>query len=115
MNIALNEDWLVPFIYSYVDTNGNITGPVDLTNSLLKLEIRINEQDYEALVSVYSPDNGIQFTNATQGQFTIAIDRSHLLHLFPGTFFVDFVRLEPNGYQERIWEGQAVVVQRTTR
>jgi hypothetical protein len=115
MNIALNEDWVVPFVYSYVDGSGNITGPVDLTGSLIKLEIRIAEQDNEALVSVYSPDHGILFGDPTQGQFWIAIDRPHLLHLFPGTFFVDLVRLLPSGYQERIWEGQATVVQGTTR
>jgi hypothetical protein len=115
MNIALNEDWIVPFVYQSVDPTGTIYTPIDLTGSTLKLEIRIQELDHEALVSVFSPDNGIEITNAAQGAFTILIDRAHLVHLAAGQYFTDLVRLTPNGYQERLWEGVAVVVQGTTR
>jgi Flp pilus assembly protein TadG len=115
MNIALNEDWVVPFVYQSVDSTGTIYTPVDLTGSTLKLEIRIQETDHEALVSVFSPNNGIIITNATQGQFTVLIDRPHLVHLAAGQYFSDLVRLTPGGYQERLWEGVAVVVQGTTR
>jgi hypothetical protein len=116
MNIALNEDWVVPFVYSIVDANGNVTGPVDLTGSELKMELRIAETDNQAIVSVSSPSNGI-FINSppTSGQFWIALDRARLTRLFPGQFFVDLVRLMPSGYQERIWEGTATVVEGTTR
>ena len=115
MNISQNEDWGVPFVYSVVDTNGNVTGPVDLTGSIVKLELRIAEDDQQAIVSVYSPDGGIYFSSPTQGQFTIWMDRSHLSRLFPGNFVADIVRLMPNGYQERIWEGIATVVEGTSR
>jgi hypothetical protein len=117
MSIALNEDWVVSFIYQYVDVNGNVTGPVDLTGSTIKMELRVAETDQQAIVSVYSPDGGIFIgTPATAGSFWIAMDRAnHLFRLFPGTFFVDLVRLMPSGYQERIWEGLATVVEGTTR
>jgi hypothetical protein len=115
MNIAKNEDWIVPFIYQMVDSTGTVFTPINLTNSLLKLEIRNQETDNEALVSVFSPDGGIALTNATQGQFTILIDRPHLTHLAAGQYFADLVRLMPNGYQERMWEGMALVVEGTTR
>jgi hypothetical protein len=115
MNIALNEDWIVPFLYQTVDITGTIFSPIDLTGSTLKLEIRIQETDHEALVSVFSPGNGIIITDAIQGEFTILIDRPHLIHLSAGQYFTDLVRLTPDGYQERLWEGVALVVQGTTR
>lgn len=115
MNIAKNEDWIVPFLYDTIGQDGVTRSPIDLTGSLLKLEIRILETDHEALVSVFSPDHGIFITDASNGLFTILIDRAHLMHLAAGDYFVDLVRLMPNGYQERMWEGTATVVEGTTR
>ena len=115
INISKNEDWVVPFAYGTVDSTGANFTPIDLTGSTLKLEIRTLEIDHEALVSVYSPDGGIAITNAAQGQFQILMDREHLIHLAAGQYFTDLVRLMPNGYQERLWEGTAFVVEGTTR
>ena len=115
MNIAKNEDWIVPFLYQSVDSTGTVYTPIDLTGSTLKLEIRNQETDHEALVSVYSPDGGIILTSATGGQFTIAILRDEMTHLVAGQYYTDLVRLMPTGYQERMWEGVAVVVEGTTR
>jgi hypothetical protein len=98
-----------------VSTDGSTFTPIDLTNSLLKLEIRMQETDNEALVSVFSPDAGITINDAVNGLFTILINRAHLTHLVAGLYFVDLVRLMPNGYQERMWEGEATVVEGTTR
>ena len=114
VNIALNEDWVVGFIYGWTQADGKFTG-IDLTGSLLKLEIRKHEADNEAIVAVNSPDDRIMITDTTGGAFTIAITRDKLWRLAPGSYVVDFVRLMPNGYQERIWEGTATVVQGTTR
>jgi hypothetical protein len=113
MNIAKNEDWIVPFLYSSDNGNGTFT-PIDLTGSKIKLEIRKREQDHEATVSVYSPDGGITITNAPGGAFTVLITREKLQRLAPGDYFTDLVR-ENGGYQERLWEGTATVVQGTTR
>jgi hypothetical protein len=38
-----------------------------------------------------------------------------LARLAAGTYFADLVRLMPNGYQERMIDAQAVVVEGTTR
>jgi hypothetical protein len=43
------------------------------------------------------------------------IVRNLLSNLEAGQYFADMVRLMPNGYQERMWEGVAVVVEGTTR
>ena len=115
MNVAKNDDWIVPFVYGYFDTDGVTVVPIDLTGSLIKLEIRIQEIDHEALVSVFSPSNGIFFNDAVNGSFTITIDRAHLIRLAAGTYYADLVRLMPNGYQERILDAQAIVVEGTTR
>ncbi|HEY2243447.1 MAG TPA: hypothetical protein VGH47_04385 [Xanthobacteraceae bacterium] len=117
MNVALNEDWIVPIQYGYFDTDGVTVLPIDLTGSMLKLEIRVQETDHEAIVYVASPDQGISFfeDDPTNGQFIITIDRGKLLRLWAGTFFTDLVRLQTNGYQERIFEGTAIVVTGTTR
>jgi hypothetical protein len=115
MNISKNEDWIVPFLYQSVDSTGTVFTPIDLTGSTLKLEIRVDEIDHEALVSVFSPDGGIVINDPTTGQFTVLIDRAHMLHLSAGNYYTDMVRLMPNGYQERLWEGMAVVVEGTTR
>jgi hypothetical protein len=122
MNLSLNEDWAVPFVYSTVDANGNITGGVDLTGSTIKLEIREAESDRTAIVSVTSnvdgmgtPDGIFISTPPTLGSFWIVIDRNHSWRLAPGSYTVDLIRLLADGYQERIWEGQCTVVQGTTR
>jgi hypothetical protein len=117
MNIAKNEDWVVPFQYGYYDTDGVTILPIDLTGSTLKLEIRVLDTDNEALVSVFSPDNGILINSndPTLGEFVIAITRDRLIYLWESTFVVDLVRAMPNGYQERIFEGTAVVVEGTSR
>ena len=115
MNISKNEDWIVPFFYGSYDTDGVTIIPIDLTNSTVKLEIRIRETDHEAIVSVFSPDNGIVFNDPVNGYFTIVIDRAHLIRLAAGNYFADLVRLMPNGYQERLLDAQAIVVEGTTR
>ena len=116
VNISLNDDWIVPFLYASLNADGSYT-PIDLTGSEIKLEIRVNETDHEALVSVFSPDHGINFwsTGPVSGGFTIAITRDLLARLYPGAFTIDLVRLQPSGYQERIFAGTATVVEGTTR
>jgi hypothetical protein len=116
INISKNEDWLVPFLYQAVASDGVTTTPIDLTGSLLKLEIRMLEADHEAIVGVFSsPDDGIVITNAVGGTFTILIDRARSARLAPGQYVTDLVRLMPSGYQERMWEGTATVIEGTTR
>ena len=115
MNVAKNEDWVVPFLYQMVDETGTVVSPIDLTGSTLKLALRKQEIDHEALVLVFSPDGGIMLTNPTQGLFQVVILRNLLSNLEAGQYFADMVRLMPNGYQERMWEGVAVVVEGTTR
>jgi hypothetical protein len=115
MNIAMNEDWSVPFQYGALASDGVTVNPIDLTGSTLKLEIRLLETDHEAIVSVYSPDNGISWINPTTGYFVVTLTRDRLRYLYAGNFFVDLVRLMPNGLQERLWEGTATVVVGTTR
>jgi hypothetical protein len=113
VNIALNEDWVVQYQYA-TPTTDTFVG-IDLTGSKLKLEIRKQQADHEAIVSCFSPDDGIVFTDIAHGAFTITISREKTWRLSPGSYFVDFVRLMPNGLQERIWEGSATVEQGTTR
>lgn len=115
LNISLNEDWIVPFVYGTVDPTSSVFTPIDLTGSTLKLEIRKQETDNEAIVWVASPDQGITITDVMNGAFTIAITRDKSYRLSAGNYVTDFVRLMPNGYQERIFEGTAVVVVGTTR
>jgi hypothetical protein len=115
MNIAKNEDWVVPFLYNAIADDGTKT-PIDLTGSLLKLEIRKRESDHEATVfSFSSPDDGIYITDAVGGAFTIFIERNKSVRLAAGDYVTDLVRLMPNGLQERLWEGTATVVDGTTR
>jgi hypothetical protein len=115
MNISLNEDWIVPFQYGSYAADGVTVDPIDLTGSLLKLEIRVLETDHEALVSVFSPSNGIAINDAVNGYFTISIARDLLIRLAAGTYVADLVRLMPNGFQERIIDCTAIVVVGTTR
>ena len=116
MNIAQNDDWIVAFVYQSIASDGVTLSPIDLSGSLLKLEIRAQEADYEAIVfSFSSPNDGIFITDAVNGQFTITITRDKSARLAPGTYVTDLVRLMPSGYQERMWEGTATVVEGTTR
>lgn len=117
LQIAQNEDWIVPFVYGSANPDGSNFVPIDLTGSTLMMEIRVEESDSEAIVSVSSADGTIEITNATQGQFTIIVDRAHSWRLPPGStsYVVDLIRLMPNGYQERLFEGTATCVEGTTR
>jgi hypothetical protein len=117
MNIAMNDDWIVPFLYATLNSDGVTTTPIDLTGSTLKMEVRSSESDHNVLVSVSSapPASGIQITNAVGGAFTITLDRNRLSQLVPGNYVSDLVRLMPSGWQERMWEGTAAVVEGTTR
>ena len=117
VNIAMNDDWIVSFIYGTPNADGTPGPPIDLTGSTLKIEMREHESDNEALLWVDSnPGNGIYITNATDGAFTVVLDRAnHLQRLAPGNYVIDLVRLMPDGYQERLFEGTATVVEGTTR
>ena len=116
VNIAKNEDWIVPFVYGAAPAvEGDPLVPIDLSSSKLKMEMRVREEDHEALVSVFSPDGGIVITNALAGEFTITIRRSLLARIPPGDYVIDLVRLVADIVQERIWEGAATVVEGTTR
>jgi len=115
ISIAKNEDWAVPFQYGTLGLDGSTITGIDLTGSILKMEMRIREADHEAVVAVNSPDNGIDIVDAVQGLFQINIVRSRLNRLAVGDYFVDLVRLMPDNMQERIFEGTATVVEGTTR
>jgi hypothetical protein len=117
INIVLNADWAVSFAYATLQSDGVTTIPIDLTGSVLRMEIRVQETDHEALVMVNSPDNGISFLNGDPktGQFTIVITRDKLRYLFPGDFVSDLVRLMPNSYQERLIDATVTVAEGTTR
>ena len=122
VNIAKNEDWAVPFVYSAVGTDGVTLTPIDLTGSVLKFEIRKQETDFEATVASFSSDlnldgvaDGIYITDPLHGMFTLVVTRAQSARLTPGDYVCDLVRLMPSGYQERLWEGTATVVQGTTR
>ena len=68
MNISMNEDWIVPFLYATSPDGGVTTTPIDLTGSTLMMEIRHQESDHEVVLSLSSANNqGIYITNATGG------------------------------------------------
>jgi hypothetical protein len=113
MRIAKNEDWIVDFVYG--TNEGDTFTPIDLTGSMLKWAIRKTEANHEAIVWTQSPGDGIVFTDATTGRFTVKISRKKLKHVPPGDYVSDLVCLRAgSGIQERIWEGTATVVQGTT-
>lgn len=115
MNLAKNEDWIVPFVYTTDNGDGTFT-PIDLTGSTLWLEIRNHETDNEVFVSVSSAaGDGIVINDAAAGTFTIVIVRDQMVRMVPGDYVSDLVREMPNGFQERIFEGVAMVVEGTTR
>jgi hypothetical protein len=124
MNIAVNEDWMVPFLYQQVDVNGNVLGPVDLTGTYLKMMIRSRDVDHEVFVSVWSKNpidpesvnNGIIIYNdPTQGQFYVWIDREKLTRLAPGSYVADLIHVLANGTQDRLIDADVTAVTGVTR
>jgi hypothetical protein len=111
--ISMNEDWAVPF--QYTSSVGPPAVPIDLTGSTLRMQLRKQESDHEAEISVWSPNNGIWIYDAVNGKFQIIITRGAMLQLVPGDYVCDLVRTMTTGYQERIFEGTATVVEGTTR
>jgi hypothetical protein len=115
MNVAMNEDWIVPFLYAVLNSDGVTTTPTDLTGSTLMMEIRHSEAEHEVLIELASPDKGISIDNAIGGAFTILITRQQLAQMTPGTYVADLVRLMTNGYIERILDCTVTVVEGVTR
>jgi|SRR5215475_11508213 len=118
MNISKNEDWVVSFLYQQLGSDGVTLTPIDLTGSVIKSEIRVNETDHEAIIySTSVNSDGVYITAPTTGVFTLVFDRANkLVRLSAGQIYTaDIVRLMPSGFQERMWEGQAIVVEGTTR
>jgi hypothetical protein len=115
LSIAKNEDWIVPFVYASIGSDGVTTTPINLTGSLLRLQLRKREADHIAVVQVESPDEGITITDVVNGAFTIVIEREDLVNVVAGDYVADFVRQMPNGLIERVFEGTATVVEGTTR
>lgn len=116
--IAMNEDWIVPFVFGSVAEDGVTFTPIDLTDSILKMEIRKHETDAHVFVSVTNdpPGGGITITDAANGAFTVAIMRDRLTQLVPDeTYVTDMVRELPTGVHERLFEGTATVSKGTTR
>ena len=111
MNVAMNEDWIVPFLYQSSDGGTPpVLTPIDLTGSTLMMEIRHQESDHEVVLSLASPDKGISIDNATGGAFTICITRAQLTQFAPGNYVADLLRLMTNGYVERILDCDMVAV-----
>jgi hypothetical protein len=110
MNIARNDDWIVPL--QYLDETG---APVPLLGSTLALMIRVTEGDATALVAINSPDNGITIIDGAQGLFRLEILREDSAKLEAGTYVADIVRTDADGLAERLWAGDCFVGRGVTR
>lgn len=110
-----------------VPTDGNGSGfaafttvgnPIDLTGSVMTMEIRQTAASVQALVTVGSaaPNTGITITNPTQGQFQIVLPKAQLALLVTGTSYVhDLIRLRTDTLTEQMWTGTIVVLGGVTR
>jgi len=114
IEMAKNDDWIVPFLYASVNTDSSTT-PIDLTGSDLMMEIRHLDVDHEVVMTSTTVDGGIVITDAVGGAFTIIFTRDQLSQVVPGDYVADLVRLMTNGYQERLIDATVTVVEGVTR
>ena len=112
ISLALNEDWIVPFIFSNADGT-----PIDLSDSILRLQIRNTDTDPHPIVSLSSINsNGIVISNALNGEFTVIIARGNQLLRANSSYVCDLVRLNTNNeIQDRLFAGVANVTLGVTR
>ena len=111
ISLALNEDWIVPFVFTNADGT-----PIDLTDSILRLQFRNTDTDTHAVVSLSSDSNGIVITDATNGAFTVVIARGNQLLRANSSYVCDLVRLNTsNELQDRLFAGVAEVTMGVTR
>ena len=111
ISLALNEDWIVPFVFTNADGT-----PIDLTDSILRLQFRNTDTDTHAVVSLSSDSNGIVITDATNGAFTVVIARGNQLLRANSSYVCDLVRLNTNNeIQDRLFAGVANVTLGVTR
>src|SRR6516162_2831326 len=96
IEMAKNDDWIVPFLYASVNTDSSTT-PIDLTGSDLMMEIRHLDVDHEVVMTSTTVDGGIVITDAVGGAFTIIFTRDQLSQVVPGDYVADLVRLMTNG------------------
>lgn len=117
INIAKNEDWKVQLQYN-VDYTVSGDPPniqsLDLTGSVLSLQIRKTADDKSALVTITNGD-GVTLSDPIIGMFELRISRAKLKRLHAGEYVADLVRTDLNGDIERMWEGVCVVVEGVTR
>ena len=114
IEMAKNDDWIVPFLYASVNTDSSTT-PIDLTGSDLMMEVRHLDVDHEVVMTSTTVDGGIVITDAVGGAFTIIFTRDQLSQVVPGDYVADLVRLMTNGYQERLIDATVTVVEGVTR
>ena len=114
IEMAKNDDWIVPFLYASVNTDSSTT-PIDLTGSDLMMEVRHLDVDHEVVMTSTTTDGGIVITDAVGGAFTIIFTRDQLSQVVPGDYVADLVRLMTNGYQERLIDATVTVVEGVTR
>ena len=112
ISLALNEDWIVPFVFTNADGT-----PIDLTDSILRLQFRNTDTDTHAVVSLSSINsNGIVISDATNGAFTVVIARGNQLLRANSSYVCDLVRLNTNNeIQDRLFAGVANVTLGVTR
>lgn len=116
INIAMNEDWIVPFVYSALSVDGTTTSPIDLTGSTFNMDFRYQESDAEVLLALSTENGAITITDPVNGEFQIWITQQQAYEqLEPGDFVCDLIRTMPDGTSERIMDCTVTVVEGTTR
>ena len=112
ISLALNEDWIVPFVFTNADGT-----PIDLSDSVLRLQFRNTDTDVHPVVSLSSINsNGIVISDATNGAFTVVIARGNQLLRANSSYVCDLVRLNTNNeLQDRLFAGVAEVTMGVTR
>jgi hypothetical protein len=105
-----DQDFIKRFIYQSQGATDDLD-PIDLTGSVLHLDVRRHASDVEAMIDLassraYTVENGgIIIENAEAGDFTVHLPYKQLRHMRPGVYAQSLIQVRPDGLRVAVWEG----------
>lgn len=87
INVYKRDTWDgISLTMNYTDANGNVTGPMDLTDTNITLQVKINASDDDSVLQFSTSSGSITITDATNGKFRINATN---INLNAGTYYYD--------------------------
>jgi hypothetical protein len=96
------------FLYQAIDSNGNVTGPIDLTGYTMQMGIRQNATDITEEMLLTTANGGLAITDPVNGAFTVLITQAQLVAMELGDYAHSLIRMQGTA-KLRVWSGTLTI------